>query len=89
MTPAKRTKVVIEGDQRRPMWQRIHTDMLCRNGRVEIAKIAEIAGYVIVVSIMWRAWERLLDNPFALSLLVSCLLFPSIGKKLIAGRIGK
>jgi hypothetical protein len=75
-------------DPRRPMWQRIHTDMLCRNGRVEISKIAEIAGYVVIVCIMYRAWERLLDNPFALSLLVSCLLFPSIAKKIV-GRAAK
>lgn len=82
------TKVEPVVEERRKWWARMHTDALFRHGRFEIAKAAEIAGYVIVVTIMCRAWERLLDNPFALSLLVSCLLFPSVAKKIV-GKFGK
>lgn len=76
-------------DQRRPLRQRWFTDMLCRNGRIEIAKLAEIAGYAIVVCVLWRHNEALVSNPASMALLLSVLVAPSVAKKALARFAGK
>lgn len=83
------TKVETAQEQRRPMWQRWPMDLVARNGRVEVAKLAEIATYVFVFWFLWKHGEKMLaEHQWMFVVLITCGLFPSIAKKII-GRFGK
>ena len=75
-------------EQRRPWWARLGSDLLYRNGRAEIAKFGEVAGYALTVALIWKHHAALVGQPWSLAMLLMLLVAPSVFKKLVASKLG-
>lgn len=83
------TARTFEQPARRPLMQRVVTDALYRRGRFEPAKLAAIAGMVILAWWCVAFADKLTTDWMTGCTFISLLIAPTFVHKLMAGKAGK